>query len=376
MIPTYTDTALRTAFPTVQLDAAMRIVFANDAAKKAGIQPGIRFPVPLLWDEKQFLLWHESRILSLEEAQSFPALGEPVRFRIADFHGFHMAYISYQYALTGTFAEVTLFHSHREYMQAAPYLSAQFAHCADNLKRHIEELEERCDAFLQNSRMPQQEISAALRELMAAALFIVRVFSPVFPQRKAERQRLRLSAVLNTYLSAVLPEIQEIDCRTTYAEAEDAHDLLLPLDPSSMFLLLTALFRLLSDLSLDGQVDVSLHKYGQDGEIRVSAVTHRAMPPLSNISDFSALSALFPSMEFLFILADYLAGIQDCYLDFFADSYSRAITISLFVPYEKTVSEFKSPLEEEAALAKAKRCLRGILFLEEAAQAQKEPLSE
>ena len=361
------ETAVRSAFPTVQIDAALQIVSVNDAAAKAGILPGTRFPTPLLWDAETFPLWHESLLRMPEDPSAFPGEGEPIRLRIAAFHGFHLAYVSYHYALAGNFAEAVLFHSHREYMYAAPYLSRQFARCARELEERMFQLEERCGTFLQKTEPSPEEITDTLRELMTAALFIGRVFSPVLPQRQTEKRKFRLSAVLSTYLASVLPGIHGIDCRISYSEEKEAADLLLPFDPSAMFLLLTVLFRILNDLSRETKADVSFHKYGRDGEIRFSFQINRPLPPLYHVSDLTALSALFPQKEMLFVLADYLSGMQDCSLDFSADPRTGSAVLSLFIPYEKTVPDFKSPLDEEAALRKAARCLKGILFLEEAA---------
>ncbi len=362
-----TDDKLLPALPAIQLDAERRIVSVNDAAEKAGILPGTRFPIPLLWDAEAFSLWHESRLHMAEDPAAFPGEGEPLRMRISKFHGFHLAYVSYHYALTGNFAEAVLFHSHREYMHAAPYLSRQFARCAKALEMRISQMEDRCDDFLRNPELSPEKISDALRELMAAALFIGRVFSPILPQRQTERRQFRLSAALSAYFSQVLPQIREIDCQVSYGESENAKDLLLPFDPSAMFLLLTVLLRILNDLSDEGRADISFCRYGRDGEIRFAVNTHRTLPPLSHISDLTALSVLFPQHEVLFVLTDYLAGIQDCSVDFSANPAEGTVLVSLFVPYEKTVPDFKSPLDEEAALKKAARCLRGILFLEEAA---------
>lgn len=355
-------TSLFTAFPRVRINAEMQIIAANEKALADGIRIGEKIPLPHMHNANAFLLRHEAALSTLDEIPDSLLLQKTERFRIEGFHGFHLVSLSYRYSLAGNTAEAVLFRSYKEYAKVSPEISEKISGYTDVLEEHFELLQQRYDSMLADPEAPRDDVSRAFRELSVASLFSMRVFFKASPQRQREKRLFSVSSLLRTYLSRILPETPDMNC--LIEETDDTHtgDLLLPMDTAASFLLLTILFRIMNEMSRDGRITVSRHVYGKDGEIRLSTLTHRRVPTASHISDFSALSKAFPKLEMLFVLADYLAGVQDWYLDFLSDSEADTVTVSLFLPAEKHIPDFKSPPKTEDAIADALSCLRGLSF--------------
>lgn len=356
------QTDLLAVIPTVQTDGALRVIGVNESAARAGVCAGETIRTRSESETNRFCKWYESCTATSRSA-SYDALGEPwrnIRLPLSSFHGFRTALVRYEYSLAGAFATVQLFRSHEEYLRCAPHITGEADQAARLFAQPLARLRERCTALLHSPDIPREDLAEPLKELLSAIFFSARLLSPFWPEMQKEKRLFSLSSLLNAYFSSVLPHLDAVDCHIEYTAEADADEPYLPLDTGAVFLLLSALLEILNDLSADGCIRVSVSRYGQDGEIRLSTVTARQLPPFSHLSSLSALTPLLPQMEMHFFAADYLSGITDSYIDLLVDAENGHITLSLYLPYEKQTSDFKSPKGAEKDVREALRCLRGI----------------
>ncbi len=348
--------------PFVALDAKFRILSANGAAKAAGILPGECLSCPAGRETEDFLKEHEARFFETEPLfpDALPKDRAAFRLRIAPFHGFRMAYILYEHTLRGHFATAFLFASPRDFLPFAPETDRDGRNATALLKDSLAQLKERCSRLLQNADENGRDTTETLEEFLQASLFLTRVLAPFSPESPEGRRLFRLSRLWEAYAAGVLPNLTFADKENVVPE-NCGEDLFLPVDAPVLFLLWTTLLYLLSDLGDGGEISVSRHIYGKDGEMRFSAKVPTLPTAARRQSDLSGLAATLPRLSPQILLAQHLAGISAAYLDLLTDKKENRITFSLYIPEEKPIPNFKSPADAETLLTEAIRSVRGSL---------------
>ncbi len=344
--------------PCVQIDKNLRILAVNDAAARAGVRQGEILPIRNAWEMKRLIDWYTH---SVSEAKNSPFASLPeasiLRVPLASFSSFRTALIRMEYSLADSFATVLLFRSQEELLRSPFYLSDRLKNVSALFTEHVYLLGEKCtDLFCTDTDRAQ--LTESVDSVLGAILLCTRLLSPITAESHREKRLFSLSRLLDTFLSEVLPAMHTADVRTEYSG--DGADCLVSADTSVFFLLLGMLFTLMSALSADGILRISENHYARDGELRLSAVTAEALPPLSHISDLPALAALLPQHKAQLLAAEYLSALAQSYLEIFTEPETREITISLYIPYEKQEEDFKSPRGAEEDLYTACRCLRGF----------------
>ena len=346
------------SFPAVQIDSEFRVLHANEVAAECGVIVGEYLLPPASDSNENCRLWHEACLRWAADSPLDPLSedAQHVRVRLTGFHGFRLADIVYSCSLGGVYATAFLYRSPRYYWQHSRALTDTYGSYKTYVQDCLARLRKECSALLRGDKLASESTSQSIEEFLAAAAFLSRLpfFSP-------DCKRLfRLSFLLDTYLSDILPQMRLIDCRILRTES-DGSDLSLPTDITAMFLLWTVLFRLLNDMADDRCIHVGWSRYGEDGEIRFSVRTRRLADLPTHIASISVLASYLPSLKMPLNTADYLAGCLDCYLDLHPDPAGGTLTFSLYIPEEKQIPDFKSPRESQTLLKEAILCLRGLL---------------
>lgn len=350
------------ALPAVRIDSAFRILHVNEAAALCGVQIGETLLTPASAPSEAFRLWHEACLRGAADSplDPLPETTPHIRLRLNAFHGFRLADIVYTYSLDRSYATAVLYRSHKQFFRLASALTGHDDDYARHTDEYLARLRAECVSLLAGDTYARQSTAKDLEELLSAVLFVSRIHTSTINSKRL----FRLSFLLNTYLSEVLPQLRPIDCQIVCTPPDDG-DISLPTDITAMFLLWTVLLRLLNDIGDDRCIRIAWNRYGEDGEIRFSAHTHRLAALPTHIPSISVLAAHLPFLELPLHTADYLSGCLDCYLDLHPDPAAGEITFSLYIPEEKQIPDFKSPGESAELLKEAIRCLRGMSRLTE-----------
>lgn len=363
LLPLLTESeAPAVSIPAVRIDESFRILYANEAALLQGVQVGEHLLPPASDAAEICRLWHEACLRGGADSPIDPLEEEAqhVRVRIAAFHGFRLADIVYTYSLGTPCATAFLYRSSRYFFRITSALSEQPDRYIRQIQEHLDLLREKSVALLESEEYAGRPCREAMYELMTANAFLARMHLSA-----AEHKRqFRMSFLLDTYLSGILPQMHFIDCRIVRAEP-DGGDITLPTDLTAMFLLWTAILRVLNDIADDRCIRIGGNRYGDDGEIRFSAHTARLAALPAHIPSVSVLASYLPPLRMFLQTADYLAGCLDCYLDLHPDPAAGVLTLSLYIPKEKHIPDFKSPRESRDLLREAIVCMRGLRRLKE-----------
>ena len=358
-LPKKTDPDLFSLIPSVQTDGDLRILGVNDAAARAGIRPGETVRTRNETEAQRFREWYASCVrASQTAAYGTDCETGTIRLPLTAFHAFRTALVRFEYSLAGSFATVVLFRSQKEFLLSPIHASQQTEKAASFFSAHFLRLRKECETLLRTPEIDRAELAETLGSLLSAMSFSARILAPIAAENQKDKRLFSLSSLVNTYVADVLPSLDTVDCHVEYVS--DGEDVLLPVDTSALFLLLSILFSLMNSLSADGCIRLSHSRYGQDGEFRLSTAYERDLPPLSHITSLASLSPLLPETEMQLFAADYLASVTDSYPDVSADPAKKQLTLSLYIPYEKQAEDFKSPKGVKEDLQEACRCMRGF----------------
>ncbi len=344
------DTLLRdsrqfASLPLVELDQDLTVLSANEAARVKGIQPGESLPPPAYRRLEELRAVHRARFLETDGILSDPLCEREDAFRcpIGHFHGFRLAYILYDHSLSGHRALAVLFSSHKESLSFTMQLGSRGGYTG-RIQEMLSAFRRECENLQRGAAVgtpPAEE----LLSLLSASALLTRLVSPALQDESGEVHLCSLSVLLKTFSKAPIPAAKSLILTSSDS------DVYLPVDAAAMFLLFAEILRILSYFSLDGTVTASLTRYGEDGEIRFQTVSESASSVPARLFDITELSQRFLPLRDHLRLAEYLAGMQCAYLSLLPGK--DTLSLSLYIPKEKTVPDFKSPEEAERYLAHA-----------------------
>lgn len=365
-------TALRgqTVFsPAVRIDSAMRVLYANSAAEMSGLRVGDVLHPAYGAGER---LRHEAAFNGSPLTRHAP-LKTPQNAALYDLEntcGFRLAYVEYTYIFHRCSAVAVLFRTRAEYLQFASVLESGPRRYGTLLRNALHTLREECRQSLAS---PDREplSPSTVEEMLTITMLTLECFYP--DTLYAEGKRLySLQRLVGEYLAALHRYTTALSIHLDIAPPQGGGDMYTPLNPECLYLILTALFSAVSDLSEDHTASVFLTETGEDRSIYIRTECRRMCRILTHTTDVLSLAAGAPGKEMYLTMAEYLCGYCGYEIHIFGEEESGLLTLQLYMPAYPVQTDFKAPLYTDTHLENTLCAICRLFGLMDADQKKKD----
>ena len=329
--------------PAVRIDAAMQVLYANPAARMAGIGTGDTLILRHGTCER---LRHEA-CFHRSPLTRYDPLGTPQNaalFALENTGPFRIAYVEYTYTFHQCRAIAVLFRTRQEYLRFAAALDRGPRRYCGLLLHTLRSLRDECR---QQLTQPDAQTSLSVdtvEELMTVTLLTLQCFYPDTIYTGAKRL-YSLHRTVESYIRAL---------------ADYAHTMAIHLDLSYD--------AASSDLSEDHAAHIWLTEQGEDRTIHIRTRCERLSRLLCHTADVQALAAGAPHKEMQITMAEFLAGYCRYEIDICGDEDAHSLIVRLHMPAHPAQPDFKSPLYADAHLESTLHAICRLLTLMDADQ--------
>ena len=346
--------------PAVRIDAAMRILYANPAARMAGVQPGDILPLTFGAAER---LRHEAAFKGSPLTRYAP-LDTPQNaalYEIQSVGGFRLAYVEYTYTFHQCSAIAVLFRTRREYLAFAAALERGPRRYGALLRGVLGTLRDECrQAITSPDALPVTPDT--VEEMLTVTMLTIQCFYPDTVYTGGKRL-YSLRRLVTEYLHALHRYATALSIHLDIAVPSHKGEMYTPLDPECLYLILSALLSAVSDLSDDHTAAVSLEEAGEDRSVYIRTGCRRLCPILHHTTDVQALIAGAPDKEMYLTMAEYLCGYCGYEIHIFGEEESGTLTLQLYMPAHPAQTDFKAPLSSDSHLENTLRAICRLIGL-------------
>jgi hypothetical protein len=340
--------------PAVRIDGAMRILYANPAARMAGLKPGDILDLTYGAGER---LRHEAAFHGSPLTRYAP-LDTPQNaalYEIRSVGGFRLAYVEYTYTFHQCNAIAVLFRTRREYLAFAAALERGPRRYGLLLRGALNTLREECRQAISS---PDALVVTpdTVEEMLTVTMMTIQCFYPDTVYTGGKRL-YSLHRLVEEYLQALQRYSAALSIHLDISLPPYKAELYTPLDPECLYLILSALLSALSDLSDTHTAAVSLNEEGEDRSIYIRTGCRRLCPILHHTTDVQALVVGAPDKEMYLTMAEYLCGYCGYEIHIFGEEYSGTLTLQLYMPAHPAQTDFKAPLSADSHLENTLRAI-------------------
>jgi len=352
--------------PAVRVDESMRVLYANPAAQKAGISTGDTLTLKEGSGER---LRHEA-CFARSPLTRYDPLGSPqnaAQYTLTNTHGFRLAYVEYTYTFHRCQAIAVLFRTKQEYLHFTATLQQGPRRYCGMLLQSLRTLRDTC----RNTSADGMPVSAdTVEELMTVTLLTLQCFYPDAVYTGGKRI-YSLRRTVDAYISALTDYAAALSVSLALPFEAGGGDMYTQLDPECLYLLLSALLSVVSDISDDHTARIWLSEEGEDRSIHIRTRCGRLSRILRRTSDVQALAVAAPRKKMQLTMAEFLAGYcrYDILID--GDEEAETLTLTVFLPSHPTQPDFKTPLYADAHLDTTMRAICRLFTLMDADQQKK-----
>lgn len=352
--------------PAVRVDESMRVLYANPAAQRAGIRTGDTLTLKEGSGER---LRHEA-CFARSPLTRYDPLGSPQNaalYTLTNTHGFRLAYVEYTYTFHRCQAIAVLFRTKQEYLHFAAALQQGPRRYCGMLLQSLRTLRDTC----RNTPADGTPVSSdTVEELMTVTLLTLQCFYPDAVYTGGKRI-YSLRRTVEAYISALTDYAAALSVSLALPFEAGGGDMYTQLDPECLYLLLSALLSVVSDISDDHTARIWLSEEGEDRSIHIRTRCGRLSRILRRTSDVQALAVAAPRKKMQITMAEFLAGY--CRYDILigGDEEAETLTLTVFLPSHPTQPDFKTPLYADAHLDTTMRAICRLFTLMDADQQKK-----
>ena len=347
--------------PAVRIDAAMQVLYANPAARMAGIGTGDTLFLRHGTCER---LRHEA-CFHRSPLTRYDPLGSPQNaalFALENTGPFRIAYVEYTYTFHQCRAIAVLFRTRQEYLRFAAALDRGPRRYCGLLLHTLRSLRDECRQQLtQPDAQPSLSVDT-VEELMTVTLLTLQCFYPDTIYTGAKRL-YSLHRTVESYIRALADYAHTMAIHLDLSYDAASSDLYTSMDPECLYLLLTALLSAISDLSEDHAAHIWLTEQGEDRTIHIRTRCERLSRLLCHTADVQALAAGAPHKEMQITMAEFLAGYCRYEIDICGDEDAHSLIVRLHMPAHPAQPDFKSPLYADAHLESTLHAICRLLTL-------------
>lgn len=353
--------------PAVRIDSAMRILYANPSAQMAGLRAGDILTPAYGSGER---LRHEeawngsplTRYAPLDTPQN------AALYELESTHGFRLAYVEYTYIFHRCSAIAVLFRTRREYLEFAAALDRGPRRYCLMLRRALNTLREECRRAL--TAPATATLSAdTVEEMLTVTILSLQCFYPDTVYTGGKRL-YSLRRLVEEYLIALHRYSTALSIHLDISAPQTTTDLYTPLDPECLYLILSALLSVVSDLSDNHTAAVSLGEAGEDRSIYIRTECRRLCRIFSHTTDIQSLAVGASCKEMYLTMAEYLCGYCGYEIHIFGEEDSGILTLQVYMPAHPAQTDFKAPLYADAHLENTLRAICRLFGLMNADEEQ------
>lgn len=352
--------------PAVRVDASMRVLYANPAAQREGFCVGDTLTLKEGSGER---LRHEA-CFAQSPLTRYEPLGSPQNaalYTLTNTHGFRLAYVEYTYTFHRCQAIAVLFRTKQEYLHFAAALQQGPRRYCGMLLQSLRTLRDAC----RNTPADGTPVSSdTVEELMTVTLLTLQCFYPDAVYTGGKRI-YSLRRTVDAYVSALTDYAAALSISLALPFEAGSGDMYTQLDPECLYLLLSALLSVVSDISDDHTARIWLSEEGEDRSIHIRTQCGRLSRILRRTSDVQALAVAAPRKKMQITMAEFLAGY--CRYDILigGDEEAETLTLTVLLPAHPTQPDFKTPLYADAHLDTTMRAICRLFTLMDADQQKK-----
>lgn len=344
--------------PAVRVDEAMRVLYANPSAQREGICVGDTL---ILKEGSCERLRHEA-CFARSPLTRYDPLGIPQNaalFSLKNTCGFRIAYVEYTYTFHQCQAIAVLFHTKEEYLHFSAALRQGPRRYCGILLQSLRTLRDECRNCLLAPESGATVSADTVEELMTVTLLTLQCFYPDTVYGGGKRL-YSLRRTVEAYITALREYARALSIDLHLPLAAGGGDMYTQLDPECLYLLLSALLSVVSDLSQNRTARIWLTEEGEDRTIHICTQCEHLAQILCRTTDIQALAVGAPGKQMQLTMAEFLAGYCRYDILITGNEEDKTLTLSVCMPANPTKSDFKGPMYAEAY---AEATLRAICRL-------------
>ena len=349
--------------PAVRVDESMRVLYANPAAQREGICVGDTLTLKEGSSER---LRHEA-CFARSSLTRYEPLGSPQNaalYTLTNTHGFRLAYVEYTYTFHRCQAIAVLFRTRQEYLHFAAALQQGPRRYCGMLLQSLRTLRDTCRCAPTDGTPVSAD---TVEELMTVNLLTLQCFYPDSVYTGGKRI-YSLRRTLDAYVAALTEYAAALSISLDLPFEAGSEDMYTQLDPECLYLLLSALLSVISDVSDDHTARIWLSEEGEDRSIHIRTRCERLSRILRRTSDVQALAVAAPRKKMQITMAEFLAGYCQYDILIGGDEEAATLTLTVLLTAHPTQPDFKTPLYADAHLDTTMRAICRLFTLMDADQ--------